>query len=127
MLEGVLPSATRTRQRLVCAGLVNRPQRGIVDGMQRRIVWLESALPKVEPHEKIRPLIADYAVRVRAIADQRPTGYDDQAANGERRRSAAAFSCSDSLDATAGEATAAVIRAPTATAATVAVTSILFN
>jgi hypothetical protein len=45
--------------------------------MQRRIMWLESALPKVEPHEKIRPLIAGYAVRVRAIADQLEAIADD--------------------------------------------------
>jgi hypothetical protein len=66
----VLPAAPKVRQKLIDAGLVDRPQRNVVDGMQRRLLWLETALPKIKPHPKLRPLLAGYAVRVRAIADQ---------------------------------------------------------
>ena len=69
--DGVLPSATRTRQTLVAGGLVDCPRRDVVDGMQRRIVWMERALAKIKPpHVRLRRPLAGYAMRLRAIADQ---------------------------------------------------------
>jgi hypothetical protein len=67
--DGVLQSAAATRKQLLSAGLVDAPARDVADGLQRRIRWLEQAVPRVTPHETLRPLLAGYAVRLRRVAD----------------------------------------------------------
>jgi hypothetical protein len=68
--NGVLPPAPKTREKLRDAGFVDAPSRDLADGMQKRIRWLELAVPQIQPHPKLRPLLIDYAVRLRAVVDQ---------------------------------------------------------
>jgi len=78
---GALPSAPKVREKLVRAGVVVAPKRSLVDTMQIRIAYLEKTLPKIEPHPKLAPLLAGYAVRARQIADR----FDELAQHGVPR------------------------------------------
>lgn len=62
------PSAGRVRSILLDAGLVDRPVRDHADEFCRRLVSLEGCAQRLEPHEKLRPLLTDYAIRLRALA-----------------------------------------------------------
>jgi len=90
--DGVLPPAPKVRRELVAAGLIDKPARNVADGMQRRIRWLEQAVPQIKPHERLRPLLTGYAVRLRALVDQLdalapPVGPDEPClSHGVRRR-----------------------------------------
>ena len=68
--NGVLPPAPKTREKLRDAGLVDAPARDVADGMQKRIRWLEQAVPQIRAHDRVRPLLLGYSTRLRAVVDQ---------------------------------------------------------